>query len=509
MRASIRYGLAFLLISLLATAAGASEESERLYSRGLVELNAQRLPEALQFFESAVQADPKDMTALYYRGVTRSRSGDFGGAVSDLREVTTAQPEATRASLEYGAALLESGSPRESLPWLEKAQQDPDLTAQASLLEGIAHLRLEDTAAARTPLERAQQDPTLRDAATYYRGVADFREGRLAEAETALSSVAASGAATPLTGEANELLARLRGKAEGQRRRYSLYGALGFLYDSNVVLAPADEAVKDRNGISEKADGAATIQVGGSVAALQTDAVELSLGYDFYQSLYFDLDAFNIQDHRPSVQLLYRNGPVQLGLLGRYDYYFLRSDSFLQEGTGLPWMSIEAGDAGRTEIFYRVRRRDFYKQPFNGVRDGLNHATGVQQYIYLDGPDRHLSLGYRFDREDPVNRRGDAFGYDGNEVSGRVVWAFPLRFSADAEVAYRHESYLRASAADPSGDRGSQRRDDEIQTVWAVHKEIGEYLRLSATYFGTWNDSNKKSFEYDRHVAALTLEGRF
>jgi len=502
--------LALLIGGALSTAALASEESERLYSRGLVDFHAEHYADALKQFDAAVAADGKDLYARYYRGVTRGRLEDYKGAASDLREVVAAKPDFDQAALELGVALVQSGASRDAVPWLTQAQRVPENAAQAALFLGIAQLRLDDIPAARAEFARAAQDPALRDAARYYEGVCDYREGKLAEAETAFNTVATSTPDSALGREATAFLARVRGGgAAAPARAYSLYAAAGFLYDSNVVLAPANEALKSGLGISKQSDGAATLEVGGTVAPWRGEHTELSLGYDFYQSLYFDLDQFDIQDHRPTVQFLYHNGPVQAGILGRYDYYFLRADSFLQDGTGLPWVSVQSGNAGRTDVYFRFRRRDFLKKPFSGLRDALNYSPGVVQYFYLGAPERYVSLGYRFDREDPVNASGDQYGYDGNEVSAGGGWAFAWGISADAEAAYRHETYQPQSASDPSGAPGQDRRDDEYQAVFGIHKELTEHLRVSGTYYGTWNNSNKKAFEYDRNVGAVTLEGRF
>ena len=54
-----------LFLSLVASGAAlASEQSERLYSRGLVDFHAGRYAEALKLFDQAVQADPNDPYAL-------------------------------------------------------------------------------------------------------------------------------------------------------------------------------------------------------------------------------------------------------------------------------------------------------------------------------------------------------------------------------------------------------------------------------------------------------------
>src|SRR5262249_7134088 len=143
---------------------------------------------------------------------------------------------------------------------------------------------------------------------------------------------------------------------QGRGARYNLYGAVGFQYDSNVVLAPSGDVIK---GIGRQSDGRATIDVGGTYVPWRNEYTVLSVGYEFYQSLHFKLTDFNLQDHRPNIGIAVDAGIFQLGLQGRYDYYLLDTDSFLDEVTGLPWLAIPEGDIGRTELFYRLRRRQF------------------------------------------------------------------------------------------------------------------------------------------------------
>jgi tetratricopeptide (TPR) repeat protein len=497
--------LVFVFCVLFAGTGLASEQSERLYARGLVDFHADRYTDALQHFDQAVQADPQDVYALYYRGMTHGRLGDYAAAAADLRAALAKKPDLQQAPLELGVALVQAGAFRDAIPWLEQAQRNRDTDAQASLFLGIAQLRLGETEPARAHLIRAAAaDPSLEVSARYYQGVADYRDGKLASAETHFSYVASTSPASDMGHEAAAFLTRLR--AAGPRRRYYLYGMAGFQYDSNVVLAPSNEAIKNLLGISKQADGRAVLEAGGTYAPWRSEHTELTIGYEFYQSLHFRLDQFNLQDHRPSAQFVVTSGPFQFGILGRYDYYFLRADSFLQEATALPWITISEGPAGRTEIFYRMRRRDFLKRPFSGQLDSFNHAPGIRQYFYLGAPERYVALGYRFDREDPINQSGNQFAYDGQEVDTGFGWVFPARVSADLEYAYRHESYAPPSAQ-PAGTE--QRRDDEHQAVAAVHLELSDHVRVTAAYLATFNNSNKLLFDYDRHVGSVTLEVRY
>jgi tetratricopeptide (TPR) repeat protein len=496
-----------LLLLLVASGALASEQSERLYSRGLVEFHAQHYAAALKLFDQAVQADPNDPYALYYRGVTHGRLGDYSAAVTDLRAAVAKKPDLPQAPLELGGALVQAGNNRDAVPWLETAQRDPASEGQASLLLGVAQFRLGDLEAARANLTRAATaDPTLAVQARYYQGVVDYRAGRIADAQAQFSYVADTSPESAVGREAAAFLERMIG---GAPPPYQLYGGVGFQYDSNVVLAPSNEVLKQALAISQQSDERFTLNAGGIYTLAWPSAhANLSLGYDFFQSLHIDLHQFNLQDHRLSAQLVTNQGPLQFGILARYDYYFIDDEqSFLQEGLALPWMTLSEGANGRTEIFYRMRRRDFLKHPYTGVLDAFNNAVGVRQFYYLGAPERFLVAGYRFDNEDPVNSAGNQYGYNGNEANAGIGWAFPWGISAEADYAFRREIYQEASAATaPAGER---RKDSQNEVVAAVSKQLTPHLRVTAAYFGTFNDSNKPVFEYNRNVASLAFEVLF
>jgi hypothetical protein len=102
-------------------------------------------------------------------------------------------------------------------------------------------------------------------------------------------------------------------------RRYQLYGGTGLEYDSNVVLAPLDGEVAV--GFGTQADGRAIFLAGGRYQIWRAQHVQLGVGYDFFQSLHFELTEFNMQDHRPSLAVTGAVGLVDGGVLGAYDYY--------------------------------------------------------------------------------------------------------------------------------------------------------------------------------------------
>ena len=497
----MRHTLRFVLVVaalFVARLGSAAEQAERLTARGVVELHAGRYADALQLFEQALQVDAQDSRARYYRALTFGRMGDFQAAAVDLGSVVNTQPESAQARLDLGVTLVQSGKYEDALPLLEGAQQNPESEAIASLFLGIAHLALGHSERARAQFDRAAVgDPARAATAHYYLGLISFAERDWDEADRHLQTVISKNPDSAVAHQAAALLPHVRANA---RAAMQVYAEVGFQYDSNVVLAPADDAVKAGYGISDRADGRAVITAGGRYSPVRTQSVQLTLGYELYQSLHFDLPDFNLQDHRPSAVLTFTTARARFGMLGRYDFYLLSTDSFLQEVVAQPWVDILEGRCGSTQLFYRMRRRDFLKQPFSGLVDAFNHMAGVRQMVPIGTAGNYASVGYQYDYDDPINARGDAFGYDGHEFDAGIGWRLPWKTFADVGYAYRHEEYARQS-------RG--REDDEhIVTVAATHP-LGEHVSLRLAYLADLNDSNDTRFEYTRHIVSLTAALRF
>ncbi len=490
--------LALAAVCVLAASAGyASQESQRLYSLGLVEFHAGRFERALDLFDRATQADPRDPYARYYRGVTEGRLNRLDDAIADLRAALEIKPDLDQARLDLGVALEQSGDYTAAAETLARAQAAPSTEAEASLFLGIAQLRLHQIEAAQVNFQRAaEHDANLRVQSLYYQGVSDYESGNLASARERFTEVAAAGTATEIGREANAFLAKIR---EVQRSRYELHGAVGFEYDSNVVLATDDTSAGSSLAISNRADGRFTLATGGSAVAWRSEQSQLSVGYDFFQSLHFDLTSFNLQNHSLRAAFSSARSIVDYGIAGSYDFYLLDTDGFLHEFSALPWLTVPEGKLGRTELFYRVRRRQFIQEVYT-ERSALNHSLGLQQFFYLGGKaDRYLLAGYRFDREDPIRADGDQFSYDGHELDLGVGWLFPQKILGQVSYEFRHEMYAPES---------NGRLDDESRFVVLAQKQLTDRLTLTAAYFGNINNSNTLGFDYTRHIGSLTLEMR-
>lgn len=511
-----------LLVALIGPdQAAASEQSKQLTAQGLVELNAERLEQARSLLDRAVLADPDDLSALYYRGVARAGLRNFEGAIQDFQKVLATQPDLDDAALDLGIALLETEKYREAIPWLEQAQKVEGLAPKASLFLGVAQLRLGERDTARENFQRAATDPGERLTARYYLGVVGYQSGDSSAAREHFTYVVDTAPDAPLGHEAAAFLDLIK---RGERRSYQVYGSSGFQYDSNVILAPSQDSSMAENvlGVSDQADGRAVFGAGGAYVPWSNDYVALSVAYDFYQSLHFDLHQFDLQHHGPSVQVSGKIGPVQLGLLSRYDYYLLETDSFLQQATALPWMSFPVGDFGRASLYYNMGWQE-YKQLDYRISNGFHHTLGLRQLFFLGSPDRYLSLGYQFERRDPVidddlvdagvftKAAANALAYDGDQVEVGFVSPVVAKIKVDLVYAYRHERYLSQSKmfSGPGDTLGPRRRDNDHLVIVGARRPLTEHLDLIAAYFGEFNDSKDPDYKFDRHIVSLTMEARF
>lgn len=499
-----------------ASPASASErgKAERLYTKGLAELHAGRDEAAMTYFEQAVAADPKDVRGLYYRALGNGHLGRYDAAVADLRVVVAANdPAIERDRLELGYALYRLEKYDEAAVELELATKESRSAAEAYMLLGIVETRRGNHDAARTALAKVENlDPKRAVAARYYQGLAAYRAGDTDAAIEQFTWVSTNGGDSPYAKEASEFLDRIE---SGDGKWYRLYAGLAFEYDSNVALAPDDDFTREITyDISDEDDGRAVIQAGGQFLAASTSNFALSFGYDFLQSLHFDLEEFNVQTHRLGGQGEYFLGPVSLGLAAGYEHSFLEDESLLDGGTVLPWVRVDEGPLGHSEFYYRMRARNFTLSPYSPVRDSINHAVGARQFFSLGATDRNIIVGYRYDNDIASHERepsgadlGNIYDYSGHQFEAGLGWAFDEDLRAGLVYAYKLENYSDASA--PLANPSDGRDDDEHQVITRVEKRVHEYIWLAASYIFVANQSDQKSYDYTRHITSLGVEARY
>jgi hypothetical protein len=257
-------------------------------------------------------------------------------------------------------------------------------------------------------------------------------------------------------------------------------------------------------GISDEADGRTTFLVGGIYEPVRSERFAAAMSYELFQSLHFELDEFDMQDHRLAASFSTNCGPLRCGAAATYDYYLLDGDGFLSQPSALPWLRYSNARWGDTDLYYRFRYRDFdgthFGTDIDDVRRGTNNAVGIRQTVPLGTATRYASVAYRYDRDDADHEIGELFDYDGHLAEMAFGCALPAQLQGLAAYAYKREIYDSAS---------DDRRDNEHHLTLELRRPVGEYFAVVGSYRGTLNDSNQDLFEYDRHIASLVLEASY
>jgi predicted negative regulator of RcsB-dependent stress response len=486
----------------------------------------------------------------YQRGVVRARAGDTNGAIEDLQRALELRPNFPTAALELAIALVDADRAGDAEAPLVQAQQVPALDAQASFYLALAELRLGRYELARTNFERARErDPSLTTATQYYEGVIAFRRRDYDAAEQQFTTVQRQNPETPMGRESAQYLTVI---ADSRANDYSAFGTMALEYDSNVTLGPTQTVP---GSVTGQGDWRYVLNLGGRWTPVRWGRFSASVAYEFFQSVQFELSDFNLTDNRPTVQLQYDFDWISIGLLGRYDYYLLGGESYLSEATGMPWVTIREEGFGRTEMYVRVQPRSFKaancpppsttgpNSSCYGALNGIYSFVGTRQFFDLGNASRQLWVGYQLGNTSPQpgNTPQQEFNRDQYQYGSWAVEAgvrVPLPFDVLGELAYRyeHQNYNIASGCfsfpEANGNFPPQcipntqnmypkgftttgltrRNDDDHRVIFVLERplpEVWDHLSVVASYFGTFNDSNKPIFTYDRNIGSLALEVRY
>lgn len=507
-----------------------STRSQVSYSRGLISYNLGQWDEAHRFFEEAVLADSEDALAVYFRGLAAARLALWGAAAQDVETALRLRGDVPHAALNLGTIYFDMQRYPEAEQWLQIAHQSSADRAEAALFLGLTRYRNGDYAGAEKLLAEAEQDPRFALPARYYRALALLRLGQDEQGRSLLARVRAESphseagrlATAYLDEDQAPTLSASGLRGESAEGRWSLRVESGLEYDSNVVLAPNDSDVRDsRPGYDTRDDGRFRVGAGGAYRFLETDALSIRGGYDFYQSVHFDLSDYDLQTHRVGATIASRPGEYQFGLSGHYEFDAMDFSSYYQQGQAIPWVSFSEGEGAAGQLYYRFRARDFFRQPFEPYRDSLNNALGMRQVFRLGAVDRLLSFGYQWDGDDPLSDNGDDFEYMGHNFDARLEAVFFTSNSIVVSYLFRLEDYENPNSRsmkwieNPDSEdtahpwittSGYRRHDKDHELALRYERAFTSHFMASTSVLARLNQSNLDPFAYDRVLLSFGVQ---
>ena len=350
-------------------------------------------------------------------------------------------------------------------------------------LAGMQALEAERYEDARAALERAVAADPSDGRALLLLGVSELALG---DAQAALERFAAARRADP---SLEPLVSRYEGLAEAQatraplpQRRFRLASRLGIEFDDNVTVPEIDAT-------SGEADVAAVADLSGSYRFFDTERAVVEAGYDFAQSLHFDLSDADFQSHAVWLDGSLAIGEQGGGLGYRFATSSLGGDGFLNLHELRPRLELPLRPGWTAELAVAYLNKDFLDSQ-DRDRDAHHFTAGVQNFFRLPDGKARFDAGARFEAEDA---RGSEFDYLGLSLGGglRVPFAWRGEWALDLAYRLRLRDY---SSQTPS--IGEARLDLDNGVGVGLMRRLTRRVEAHLDYRFTAADSNLPSADY-------------
>jgi hypothetical protein len=282
-------------------------------------------------------------------------------------------------------------------------------------------------------------------------------------------------------------------------RSWEVHASTGLLYDSNVTLDPSGQRLPGT--VAHPADGAGVLSAGGSVDVLKGDRAEIGLDYEFYQSLHFRLQDYNLRSNRVQGTVGYALLPeVWIGTQAGYQRYGLGGSGYSSEPFVTPFLSWTESSWGLTQVLYRHGDITYLSPPFEDVRNGPTDAASLSQTIYWGT--KTATLGYEWGRERPTSNAGADYRYRYNQVYAGIGFVPGWKTSVELVYLFLYENYTEPNSFSSTGAR---RQDAINQLAFTVQRPIAPHVAVAVSYYGTFDNSNIGVFQYNRSILQAEL----
>ncbi|MGE3542041.1 MAG: tetratricopeptide repeat protein [Candidatus Tectimicrobiota bacterium] len=484
------------------------------YAKGLVAYDMHDYLTALESFRRAAQLDQENPHAFFYLGLSLSRLAEFPDAIVAFQKALALDRSLRYVHYHLGVAYFQEARYVEALEHFAQAAHFDPQKATTQLYLGYTHVLLKHYQAALPFLQQAMRlDSSLSQQSQYYQGVALYALERDMEARMAFQNIAQQGSDGATAEAARRYLDALQAR-EREQRFWHIDAEASVQYDSNVTLESNGEVVD----FGRRADAVALLSVTARLLPLRTRTWQLGGEYSFFQSQHFTLHDFDLQSHTGTLFGRLKWGDTVVRVAADYHYTFLANASFASELGVLPSVTFWENEMLYTVASLRYRQSIFFNQLLDSDaeaarnRDGWETRLGLDQYLLFNGKRAAARISYYTD----VSRSaGTDWEYNGHQVglglSVPLHWS--LRLAVDATYQQRHYLHTNSFHAETLGVRDladrRARRDDVYLGVVTVTRDLGRYLTVAAAFAYAANVSNIAFFDYRRHLATLSLQGRY
>lgn len=488
--------------------------------------------------------------ALLLGGRCRVDQSDYVAALSDFENAEAAggltDSQIGELNLYRAIALFHLERYADAETALDAAKDKTSDAAQLALYRGMVALRRNDNERAAPELESAARlsPGATEPVASYYAGLAWQGAAERTKAREAFQRVIEIDPDGPWGKEAAKLLESTKLFPFFVRMR------VGAEYDDNVLLRATgtDQVTPDGDK-----DWRGVWQIDGGVQLYSRGNWAAGLLGSYSGSKQHQLDDFDFHFPNVGTFLDYRFGPMTISRL-RYNFGF----AWVDNGSFLRTQSVQASlthtwrELGTTEVYADVAWNDFRFENDNvqgqagppGTfcappvvtgggcgpvdldegrerdRDGYGLGAAVEHRYRVSVPDAVDEVfesivmrgGYRFEFYDAQGTEWERFG---NTLFGGFKIELPFDVSVDGLVAWEHYDYLHRSTY-PDNELPNEvyvldrddREEDAFLVEAEVEKDLGDYVSVSARYSYYDNSSNRRVYDYRRHIVGAYVNFR-
>lgn len=275
--------------------------------------------------------------------------------------------------------------------------------------------------------------------------------------------------------------------------KLSLSVEAGIEYDDNVSVSILDQS-------TGQSDSALVIDFSAGYNIIKTETDEVTVSYDFYQSLYDDLDDYDLQIHTLTASGSWVVNELDPGLNYSYSKVSLGGDDLYDSHTLTPVLGFSGIDTWYHQLSYGYTDKDFSSL---NERDGDQHSIAADNfYLFMDNK-AFFSAGLRLENEDT-----DSPEYDYQGIYLKLGVSMPLASMEGLKFKGNYQHYWR-DYDNETISIGEKRDDEQDFLSLELSKVISQSLTAKFNYEYTNTDSNLPSADSEENVFKLSVKADF
>lgn len=475
-----------LVVSLFAAPAQTIELSKVHLSQGLKSFQNRNYDQALDAFTHYLQDHPESAAGHHYVGLTLLYLEKNEQAIDHFERAAKLDPEMKEIHLSLARAYYQ-------LKNLDKAEAELKLALKAYPRNSLGNFLL-----GRVYQEKKQFKKSIphfeiamdEDPLYYQKGL--YRIGRsylaLGKYKQARESFSIAEKLDPKSQTAQDIKKYMVEASTARHSKpWSVEAGGGFIFDDNVNRIEQDL-------VSGDSDVAAFFEIHGEFRLLEEVNYEVETSYDFFQSVYADLNGFNFQSHDFTLDGKWIEDRWHAGADYTYTYSLLDGDSFLGIHSITPEVGYEFAPNFYTRMNYMFQDKTHFA---DGRRDAANHSFGIDQFWYFMEKKGHILLGYRLEEEDTDAAQ---FDYEGHLVTAGLHAPIPYHSVVDLSYKYNERDY---DSITPS--IGARRDEERHSFKLGLSKDILENLKGRIYYEFVNNNSNLPTTDFTESIVQLSF----